>query len=312
MATPRAHFGVTLPQIKRSWQEARDTAIAIDRLGFDSGFVCDHLYGVPFPDLPIFEAWSELAAVAAITEKIELGTLVTPPFFRHTAVFAKQLATIDHISNGRTICGLGAGWFDAEFRGYGLDFPSTGKRLEALEEMCIVLKRMWTEPTVTFNGAHVRVDEAYCAPKPIRQPRILIGGGGEKVLLRIAAEHADIWNNMGVAQGEFARKYEVLRRHCEKLRRDPAEIVASQQCLVVIAETEAEATVSLAKAQKIYGGHLGGGLETHGIWGHPARVIDCIERSLALGCSMFVIEFFGRDTKVPATLFAEKVMPAFR
>ena len=224
MSMPKPHFGVTLPQIKRSWQEARDTAIAIDRLGFDSVWVCDHLYGIPFPNLPIFEAWSELAAVAAITEKVELGTLVTPPYFRHTAVFAKQLATIDHVSNGRTICGLGAGWFDAEFRAYGLEFPAVGKRLKALEEMCVVLKRMWTEPSVTFHGEHVSVDEVICEPKPIRRPRILIGGGGEKVLLRIAAEHADIWNNMGVSSGRLRERThgaaEALRRGQARSIRD--------------------------------------------------------------------------------------------
>jgi len=312
MNLPKAQFGVTLPQIKRSWQEARDTAVEIDRLGFDSVWVCDHLYGIPFPNLPIFEAWSELAAVAAVTEHVELGTLVTPPYFRHTAVFAKQLATIDHVSGGRTICGLGAGWFDAEFRAYGLEFPAVGKRLKALEEMCVVLKRMWTEETVTFRGEHVTLDAVICEPKPVRRPRILIGGGGEKVLLRIAAEHADIWNNMGVAQTEFRRKYEALLKHCDVVKRDPAEIVASQQCLVVIAESEDEATAALGKAQKIYGGHLGGALEKNGIWGTPARVIDCIENARATGCSMFVIEFFGRDTKVPARIFAEQVLPAFR
>src|SRR5205085_6393864 len=101
------HFGLTLPQIKRSWAEARDAAVEFDRLGFDSVWVCDHLYGVPLPTLPIFEAWSELAAVAAVTERVELGTLVTPPFFRNPAVFAKQVATVDHIAGGRTIVGLG-------------------------------------------------------------------------------------------------------------------------------------------------------------------------------------------------------------
>ena len=109
------HFGLTLPQIKRSWAEARDTAIEFDRLGFDSVWVCDHIYGVPMPNLPIFEAWSELAAVAALTNRVELGTLVTPVFFRNPAVLAKQVATIDHVSNGRTVVGLGSGWFAMEF-----------------------------------------------------------------------------------------------------------------------------------------------------------------------------------------------------
>ena len=113
------HFGVTLPQIKRSWEEARGAALAFDHLGFDSVWVCDHVYGVPNPALPIFEAWSQLAAVAAITERVELGTLVTPPFFRNPGVFAKQLTTIDHISGGRVIAGLGAGWFQPEFEAYG-------------------------------------------------------------------------------------------------------------------------------------------------------------------------------------------------
>src|SRR5512145_655628 len=127
-------FGVTLPQIKRSWAEARDAALAFERLGFDSVWVCDHLYGVPAPNLPILEAWTELTAVAAITQRVQLGTLVTPPFFRNPAVLAKQIATLDQISGGRAFPGFGAGWFAAEFESYGLRFPKTGERLRALEE----------------------------------------------------------------------------------------------------------------------------------------------------------------------------------
>jgi F420-dependent oxidoreductase-like protein len=306
------HFGVTLPQIKRSWQEARDAATEFDRLGFDSVWVCDHLYGIPLPDLPIFEAWSQLAAVAAVTERVQLGPLVTPPFFRNPAVFAKQIATIDQISGGRTICGLGAGWFDAEFKAYGLPFPKVADRLAALEEMIEILKALWTEPTTTFAGRHFTVREAVCEPKPARRPPILVGGGGERVLMRIAAKHADIWNNMGVAQGELGKKVEVLERHCEAVGRDIADIEISQQTLVVITETEEQAPAALAKAARIYGGHLGGAMEESGIWGAPERVIERIERHRKLGCSMFVIEFFGRDTREPARLFADSVMPAFR
>jgi len=159
MARP-VRFGVTLPQIKRTWAEARAAALEFDRLGFDSVWVCDHLYGVPLPNLPIFEAWSELAAVAAITERVELGTLVTPPFFRNPAVFAKQVATIDHVANGRVVVGLGGGWFAAEFEAYGCPFPSLGARLRALDETCAALKRLWTEERVTFEGKHVVVRDA--------------------------------------------------------------------------------------------------------------------------------------------------------
>ena len=309
--TRPVRFGVTLPQIKRTWAEAREAAIEFDRLGFHSVWVCDHLYGVPMPSLPILEGWSELAAVAAITQRVELGTLVTPPFFRNPAVLAKQVATIDQISNGRTIVGLGSGWFASEYEAYGAPFPAVGERLQALEETCEILKRLWTEEQATFAGRHARVEQAYCEPKPVRRPPILIGGGGERKLMRIAARHADIWNNLAVSQAQLGAKVEVLRRRCDEVQRDPASIEISQQCLVVIAADEAAARDALAKATRIYGGHMGGGLEEHGIWGTPEQVIERIERHRRLGCTLFVMEFFGRDTREPARLFAEKVLPAF-
>jgi len=310
--TQSVRFGVTLPQIKRSWEETRSAAIEFDALGFDSVWVCDHLYGVPLPTLPIFEAWSELAAVAAITEHVELGTLVTPPYFRNPAVLAKQIASIDQISNGRCIAGLGAGWFAAEFEAYGCEFPSLGERMRALEETVQILKLMWSEEKPSFKGSFASIHEVHCEPKPVRQPPILIGGGGERVLMGIVARHADIWNNMAVFQPQLGPKVEALRRACEREGRDFDSLEISQQCVVVIAEDEAGANAALEKAKKIYGGHMGAGLEEHGIWGPPERVIECIERHRALGCSLFVIEFFGRDTRVPARLFAEKVIPAFR
>ena len=305
-------FGVTLPQIKRTWQEARDAALEFDRLGFDSVWVCDHLYGVPMPNLPILEAWTELAAVAAITGRVGLGTLVTPPFFRNPAVLAKQVATIDHIAGGRTIVGLGAGWFASEFEAYGCPFPSLGARLGALEETAQVLRSLWTEERTTFEGKHCVVRDAICEPKPVRRPSILIGGGGERRLMGIVARHADIWNNLAAFQPELGAKVEALKRRCADVGRDFASIEVSQQCLVVIAETDDAARTGLERAQKIYGGHMGAGLEEHGIWGTPQQVIDRIERHRALGCTLLVIEFFGRDTREPARLFAEKVMPAFR
>jgi probable F420-dependent oxidoreductase len=308
----RVRFGVTLPQIKRTWADARDTAIELDELGFDSVWVCDHLYGVPMPNLPILEAWSELAAVAAITKRVELGTLVTPPFFRNPAVLAKQIATIDNIAGGRVIAGLGSGWFASEYEGYGVPFPPVGERLKALEETCLLMRRMWSEEQVTFDGMTAKTADVWCEPKPPRRVPILIGGGGEKVLLRLAAKHADIWNNLAVAQAQLGKKVEVLRRHCDAVKRDPAEIEVSQQCLVVIAADDAAAREALAKANRIYGGHMGGGLEEHGIWGSPAQVVERIERHVKLGCTLFVIEFFGKDTREPARLFAEQVMPAFR
>jgi F420-dependent oxidoreductase-like protein len=311
MARP-LRFGVSLPQIKRTWGEVRAAALELDALGFDSLWACDHLYGVPLPTFPIFEAWTELAAVAAITERVELGTLVTPPFFRNPAVLAKQVATLDHISQGRVIVGLGAGWFGAEFEGTGSPFPALPERMQALEETAQILKRLWSDPKASFEGKHFSIHEAICEPKPVRRPPILIGGGGERLLMGIAVRHADIWNNLAVFQTQLAGKIEALQRRCDELGRDFDSIEVSQQCVVVIGEDEVAARTSLEKAQRVYGGHLGAGLEEHGIWGTPARVIECIERHRELGCTMFVIEFFGRDIREPARLFAEKVIPAFR
>ncbi len=305
-------FGVTLPQIKRSWEEVRAAALEFDRLGYDSVWVCDHVYGVPAPNLPIFEAWTELAAVAAITRNVELGTLVTPPFFRNPAVLAKQIATIDHISGGRTIVGLGAGWFQAEFEGTGSPFPALRERMRALEETAEILKRLFSEERTSFEGKHFRLKDAFSEPKPVRRPPILIGGGGERVLMGIAARHADIWNNLAVMQGQLGQKVEALRRRCADVGRDFESIEVSQQCVVVIAPDEASARSSLERAQKVYGGHMGAGLEAHGLWGSPERLIEGIERHRALGCTTFLMEFFGRDTREPARLFADKVLPAFR
>jgi len=146
----------------------------------------------------------------------------------------------------------------------------------------------------------------------VRRPPILIGGGGERVLMGIAARHADIWNNLAAFQGDLGAKVEALHRRCREIGRDPDSLEVSQQCLVVIADTEDGARAALERAGRIYGGHMGAGLEAHGIWGTPAQVIERIRRHTALGCTLFVMEFFGRDTREPARLFAEQVLPAFR
>jgi alkanesulfonate monooxygenase SsuD/methylene tetrahydromethanopterin reductase-like flavin-dependent oxidoreductase (luciferase family) len=309
---PQLHFGVTLPQIKRTWPEARDAALAFERLGFDSLWVCDHLYGVPSPGNAILEAWTELTAVAALTERVQLGTLVTPPFFRNPAVLAKQIATLEQIAPGRAFPGFGAGWYRAEFQGYGCAFPSLRERLQALDESLAIMTGMWTQEKTSLAGSHFSVQDVVCEPKPSRKPRVLVGGGGERVLMGIAAKYADTWNNMAVFQAQLAQKVEALKRRCDETNRDFGTIAISQQCNVVIAEDETAAREALAKASKIYGGHMGAALEQHGIWGTPERVIECIQRHVKLGCTGFVIEFFGRDTREPAALFAETVLRELR
>lgn len=308
---PKVHFGVTLPQIKRPWADTVAAARALDELGFDSVWFNDHLYGVPMPHLSIFEAWVALTAVGALTSKVELGTLVTPVGFRNPALLAKMAATLDVVSNGRVIVGLGSGWFQSEFAGYGIPFPPLRDRLEQLDEAATILKLLWTEAQPSFTGKHYRLEATYCEPKPVRRPPILIGGGGEKVLLRLAARHADVWNNLAVHHNDLGAKIAKLRAHCAAVGRDPAAIRVSQQCLVVIGDSEADARAKSEKAAAIYGGHMGGGGPL-AIAGTAEQCVEKIAAHAALGCTMLVMEFFGRDVREPARLFAERVLPHFR
>lgn len=309
---PSPHFGVTIPQIKRTWDEARTNAREFEAMGFDSLWVCDHLYGPQSPRIPILEAWSLVAAVAAITTRVEIGTLVTPAGMRNPAHLGKVIATIDNIAGGRIIPGLGAGWMPREFTDFGVPFHPIGARMRQLQETIQLLRAMWTEPEVTMEGEFVTAHNLVCEPKPLRRPPLLIGGAGEKVLLRIAARHADIWNNLAAHQHALPRKIEILRQHCAAVGRDPADLTISQQCLVVIAPDEAAARPMIETARTIFGGHMGDPTGPLAITGSPARVREQIQRHIDLGCTMFVIEFFGRDTREPARLFAETVLPAFK
>ncbi len=302
----KMHFGINLPQIKRSWEETRSMAQTAESLGYDSVWFNDHIYGIPMPQLPILEAWTALPAVAAVTSRVQMGTVVSPVGFRNPALLAKSVGTLEEISGGRTIVGLGGGWYGDEFTGYGMDFPPVKTRLEQLEEAIVLMRRLWSEEQVTFEGKHFHTKEVFCAPKPAKQPPLLLGGGGEKVFLRICAEHADIWNNLAVNQEHIGKKIDVLENHCDAVGRDPAQITISQQTMVVIGSDQADAEAKVAKANKIFGGHLG-----KGIAGTAEQCAEQIQELADLGCTMLIIEFFGRDPSEPARLFAESVMPRF-
>jgi alkanesulfonate monooxygenase SsuD/methylene tetrahydromethanopterin reductase-like flavin-dependent oxidoreductase (luciferase family) len=309
----KAHFGVTVPQIKRPWMAAAQAAGQFEAMGFDSIWVCDHLYGPQSPQLPILEAWTMVAALAAITERVEIGTLVTPAGMRNPAHLAKTIATADNIAGGRVIAGLGAGWMPREFSDFGMPFMATRERLEQLRETVELLRRMWDEEEIetTYQGTYVNVENVVCQPKPPRHVPILIGGAGEQVTLKLAAKEADMWNNLAGHQANLGHKIEVLKRHCDDLGRDFEEIICSQQCLVTIAADAASAGLMAEQAQKIFGGHMGDPQGPMAVTGTAEQCADAIHKHIELGCSMFVMEFFGRDTIEPAQRFAEEVIPQF-
>ncbi|MGH9010438.1 MAG: LLM class F420-dependent oxidoreductase [Acidimicrobiia bacterium] len=202
-------------------------AMTADNHGFDSLWVMDHLYQIevvgPRED-PMLEAYTLLGALAARTREIALGTMVTGVTYRNPALLAKIVTTLDIISSGRAILGIGAAWNDDEHAGYGYDFPSAGERLDRLEEALQITRAMFTEQTPTFEGRHYRVRQVLNNPRPIRGViPVLIGGGGEKRTLRLVAQYGDACNLFG-GPDEVRHKLDVLERHCADVGRDPAEI----------------------------------------------------------------------------------------
>jgi F420-dependent oxidoreductase-like protein len=272
--------------------------------------VADHFFGVGSGD-PL-EAWTEIAAVAAVTRRVELGFLVLCNSYRPPALLAKMAATLDHIADGRLVLGYGAGWFVMEYEAYGYDFPPVGVRLAQLEEGLQILKAMWTEDAPTFHGRHYRIDGARCQPRPVRRPHppILIGGAGEKVLLRIVAQYADIWNNLGMYHRELPQKLAVLRAHCERIGRDAGEIEVSQQTVGAIALSADEARRRTESVHEEIG-FLTGAPELCPT-GTPDEIVRRLRESVVMGITSFVIGFGRHTAPEDVRLFGREVIPAFR
>jgi F420-dependent oxidoreductase-like protein len=202
-------------------------AITADGNGFDSIWVMDHLYQIevvgPRED-PMLEAYTLLGALAARTRDVSLGTMVTGVTYRNPALLAKIVTTLDIISSGRAILGIGAAWNDDEHAGYGYDFPTAKERLDRLEEALQLIPAMFSEQAPSFEGRHYRIQNVLNNPKPIRgRIPVLIGGGGEKRTLRLVAQYGDACNLFG-GPDEVRHKLDVLERHCADVGRDPAEI----------------------------------------------------------------------------------------
>jgi F420-dependent oxidoreductase-like protein len=231
------------------FERVSDIALTAEESGFDSVFVMDHFYQLPLlgpPTLNMMESYTLLAALAARTTRVQLGALVTGVTYRNPAVLAKEVTTLDVISRGRAILGIGAAWFDQEHEGYGVTFPSTGERMDRLEEAVQICKAMFTQESATFDGRHYRVKDAINNPRPIRSEGIpiMIGGGGEKRTLRIVAAHADACNLFGQPD-EVHHKLDVLARHCDAVGRDPQSIHKTRLGTLFVGKTQEAAEAKL-------------------------------------------------------------------
>ena len=218
--------GLDCSQHQLTWDELKKRVLYAESAGFDGAWVFDHfkaLYGDPSG--PCLEGWTLLAGLAAVTEKIRLGPLVTGVTYRHPSMLATEVVTADHISHGRIELAIGAAWNEEEHVELGIAFPPTPERVERLEEAITVMKLLMTEDRASFDGHHYRLQGASFNPKPVQQPHppVWVGAAGEKLMLPLVARQADVWHGMGSLQ-DLVRKSQILDQHAEKAGRDPADI----------------------------------------------------------------------------------------
>jgi len=317
---PDQHWGVMAGLAERA---------EITRL-WESVWVYDHLHTVPEPSQEAtHEAWTLMAALAAVTSRIRLGQMCTSMGYRNPAYLAKVAATVDIISEGRLEVGIGAGWYEHEWRAYGYGFPTAGERIGMLEEGVQILRDMWTKGSATLNGKHYQVDGAICAPRPLQgttQPGSVlngipmwIAGGGERKTLRIAARYADYTN---FSPAVFEHKSAILAAHCADVGRDFSQITRTTNVNVVIGETGKDVKDRLAWIRDHY---LRAGLpeanvdrqieaQTSGVGvGTPEQITEKLSALKALGLGYTIANFTeaAYDTS-GIHLFENKVIPELR
>jgi len=286
-------FGLQLPSFTfagvpdaEMFDRVTEIAQAAEVSGFDSFWVMDHYHQIanvgPVTE-PMLEAYTTLAAVAARTSRIKLGAMVTGVTYRNPAFLAKVVTTLDVISSGRAILGIGAAWNEEESRAYGYDWPSVAERFERLEDALQICRAMFTQPQTTFKGAVHHVEGAYNVPQPVQPggPKILIGGGGERKTLRLVAQYADMWNGFGDV-ALVRHKLDVLAQHCQATGRDPGDIFTTRLGTLIIAPTKDEAERRRAawmRAHDVDEASLSARL----IWGDPQGVGDMAQAFLDAG-----------------------------
>lgn len=232
---------------------------------------------------PMLEAYTLLGGVAARTSRIELGSMVTGVTYRNPAFLAKVVTTLDIVSSGRAILGIGAAWNEDESRAYGYEWPTTAERFERLEDALQICRAMFTNPQTTFKGTRHHVEGAHNIPQPVRPggPPILIGGGGERKTLRLVAKYADMWNGFG-DPATIRHKLDVLAEHCLEIGRNSSEIVTTRLGTLIIASTKEEAERRKDAWQRAKGVD-DAALAMRLIWGDPAMVGDAAQRFFDVG-----------------------------
>ncbi len=301
------------------WPTMLGVARTIESLGYESAWVYDHFHTVPVPTQESsYEAWTLMAALAPMTETVRLGQMCTSNSYRNPAYLAKVAADIDVISNGRVEMGIGAGWYEHEYLGYGYEFPKPSVRIGQLEEGVEIMRRMWAEDEVRYDGRHYQLAGAISRPKPVQDSiPIWVAGGGEKLTLRVAARFAD-YSNFGWTLDEFVHKSEILAGHMSVLGRDYDEVVRSSNFTILVAETDSEVQAKVDEYVARIAAHAGSDkaeaarddLYAGGLVGTPEQVVEQLRPWVEAGMS-YAIGYFP-DAAYESTsleLFARQVVP---
>jgi F420-dependent oxidoreductase-like protein len=322
MSDDRIVFGAFMPQgwkmelaaiegAGAKWIKAVEIAVLAEELGYDSIWVYDHFHNVPRPaHEAVFECWTTMAAISQRTSRVRLGQMVGCNSYRSPALLAKITSNIDVISGGRLEWGIGAGWYENEYRGYGYEFPAPKDRIGMLRETVEIVKSMWTEPETTYRGSYYELSRANCDPKPLQAPHppVWIGGGGEQLTLRVVARHADC-SNFGGNPELWAHKREVLKAHCADVGRDEATIRKTWSPEVFIRATEAEV---LAAGSKSLWGEPVEGWRANNLVGTPEQVCEKIQAYVDLGSGGIITWCSDYPDTETLTLLARDVIPQFR
>lgn len=301
------------------WEAMTRVARRIEQSGFESLWVYDHFHTVPEPTQEVtYEAWTLMASLAAVTETVRLGQMCTCNTYRPPSYLAKVAASIDVISGGRLEMGIGAGWYEHEHDGYGYPFLEPAQRIGMLREGVEIMKAMWTEDVVDYDGKHYQLKGAICRPKPIQSPHIpfWVAGGGEQLTLRVAAKYAQ-YTNFGIKPDLFAHKSEVLEGHCRDVGRDFDEITRSANFNIVCAETEAEVEDKIAQVATRIREHVSEGraAEQAKLYryasGTPEQIITYFKEWESLGLAYAIVYFPDPAYDLSSLdLFTSEVIPA--
>jgi alkanesulfonate monooxygenase SsuD/methylene tetrahydromethanopterin reductase-like flavin-dependent oxidoreductase (luciferase family) len=303
---PSIQFGFIMPAELRSQNARADYVENLNRAltlitgHFDSAWIVDHLM---FDDTAVLEAFTILTYMAAQHPNLKFGHTVLCQSFRNPALLAKMAATLQFLSNGRFILGLGAGWHEAEYRAYGYDFPPNSIRVEQLEETLQIIKALWTQEKATFNGKHYRVIDAYLEPKPNPIPPIMIGAFRPK-MLRLTAQYADCWNVSSTTIENYRRMSAELDRACLEMGRDPSTLRRTWGGGCACAPTRQEAE-SLIKGQWSDDDDP----DNFDFIGTPQQIIDQMRSFIELGVDYFMLDCDGFPNLTTLELLISEILP---